>query len=320
MDNRKFAAGASATPPVAPVSPSVGHPQSGDPGSGTQATKLGAYWYYQLGEEVRRVITDAGLVPDHANLAQLSAAVQLMIAGGGAYPFAALPFPTIDTSTNQIAVTSSAVAGQGGAVSVPAGVYFSLGESVSSNTGRLRSFQTAAWVSGNLAVSSTYYLRVKVVGGALVFYTQKGADTDAIPAGLVGVVDGASGGGFDSTVLDMLVAKVVTGSAGTVPTVTALANKAFLSFSSLYQTTCTADGVGTFSLVYNPTLNWARTPKVTASIGYDITAVTSGSALDRCYISSQVVSRYALNFTGYFDIFTSVSGSVLGNINVLGVA
>lgn len=318
--DRAFASGSSGSAPSVPARPSIGYPTAGNPGAGTPATKPGPYWYHMITEELRKVITDAGLTPDHTNLAQLSAAVQAMASAGSIYPFAALPFPTIDTSTNQLAVTSAAVAGQGGTVSIPSGVYVSLGEAVNANTGRLRSYQTSAWTSGNLAVSSTYFLRAKVVGGALTFYTQKGTDSDAVPGSLVGTVDGASGGGFDSTCLDMLVAKVVTGVAGTVPTVTALANKAFLSFSSLYQTTCASDGLGIFSLTYNPTLNWARTPKVTASIGYDITNITTASALDRCYIATQTVSRYSLNFIVYYDIFTSVAGSVVGNINVLGVA
>lgn len=83
MDNRKFASGASATPPSPPASPSVGFPTSGNPGTGTPATSPGDYWYHQVGEEMRSVITAAGLTPDNTNLGQLAQAIQQLIAAGG---------------------------------------------------------------------------------------------------------------------------------------------------------------------------------------------------------------------------------------------
>lgn len=74
--DRVFASGASATPPSAPGSPSSGYATAGNPGTGTPATKPGPYWYHMVTEEIRKVITDAGLTPDHTNVAQLSQAVQ----------------------------------------------------------------------------------------------------------------------------------------------------------------------------------------------------------------------------------------------------
>lgn len=189
------------------------------------------------------------------------------------FPFAALPFPTIATSTNRLTLTPAAVAGQGGTVSVPAGVNIALCEAVTGSTGRKRAFVTPAWTSGNLAINSTYFLRAQVIAGALTFYTQNGTDTDATPGTLVGTVDGASGGGFDSTCLDMLVAKVVTGTAGTTPTVTALANAEYLYARSAEMTVSAVAGpntAGTLSTATGAeswvnlrfeTLNWGRKPK-----------------------------------------------------------
>lgn len=77
--DRVFASGASETPPSVPTSPSSGYPSKGNAGAGTPATKLGEYWYYMITEELRKVITDAGMTPDHANLTQLSAAIQQLI-------------------------------------------------------------------------------------------------------------------------------------------------------------------------------------------------------------------------------------------------
>lgn len=79
MDNRVWAAGASGTPPSAPASPSAGYPTSGNPSLAIEPTKGGAYWFHQLGEEMRAVLTAAGITPDHTNLAQLPEAIRRLI-------------------------------------------------------------------------------------------------------------------------------------------------------------------------------------------------------------------------------------------------
>jgi len=71
MDNRKFQSAASATPPSAPGSPSSGYPTNGNPGTGTPATLPGEFWFHKVGEEIRTVITNAGLTPSDADLTQL---------------------------------------------------------------------------------------------------------------------------------------------------------------------------------------------------------------------------------------------------------
>ena len=76
MDNRKFQSAASATPPSAPGSPSSGYPTNGNPGTGTPATLPGEYWFHKVGEELRTVITDAGITPSDADLGQLSRAIK----------------------------------------------------------------------------------------------------------------------------------------------------------------------------------------------------------------------------------------------------
>ena len=82
MEPRKYQSGASATPPSAPVSPSTGYPTEGDALTATPATIPGPYWFYQLGEELRNVLVQAGITPDHADLTQLADAVQALAANG----------------------------------------------------------------------------------------------------------------------------------------------------------------------------------------------------------------------------------------------
>lgn len=80
--DRVYASGATGSAPSAPASPSTGYPTAGNPGSGTPATKPGPYWFHMITEELRKVITDAGLTPDHTNVTQLKAALDLLYGGG----------------------------------------------------------------------------------------------------------------------------------------------------------------------------------------------------------------------------------------------
>jgi len=90
MDNRNWKSGASGTPPTAPVSPSAGYPQPGDPAGPTPATKPGAFWYHKIGEELRAVQVDGGITPDDTSpLTQVRDAIRAMIAasiGSAALP------------------------------------------------------------------------------------------------------------------------------------------------------------------------------------------------------------------------------------------
>ena len=81
MDNRKWQVAAVATPPAVEASPSNGVPTDGDPASAIPATKPGAAWFNQIGEELRNVIVGAGLTPSDSNLTQLQLAIQAMIDG-----------------------------------------------------------------------------------------------------------------------------------------------------------------------------------------------------------------------------------------------
>lgn len=80
--DRVFSSGAAAGTPAAPATPSTGYPMGGNPQTGTLATKVGAYWFYQITEELRGVIVAAGITPDHTNVTQLAAAIQTLIQAG----------------------------------------------------------------------------------------------------------------------------------------------------------------------------------------------------------------------------------------------
>lgn len=78
--DRSYLSGAAGTPPAAPAAPSVGYPQSANPGLGIPATKPGKYWYYMITEELRAVIAAAGITPDMEDVSQLSQAIAELVA------------------------------------------------------------------------------------------------------------------------------------------------------------------------------------------------------------------------------------------------
>lgn len=78
--DRHLEAAYSASPPSAPAA-SPGYPTNGNPQTATPATEPGEWWFHMLTEEIRNVITGAGLTPDHTVLNQLTLAIQSMIVG-----------------------------------------------------------------------------------------------------------------------------------------------------------------------------------------------------------------------------------------------
>ncbi|MEN2426901.1 phage tail protein [Chromobacterium vaccinii] len=192
-----------------------------------------------------------------------------------ALPLAALPLPVVSTAdSNRVAVAATAVAGQGGTVSVPAGVPLSLAqEVVAGQSGRMRTFVTAAWTSPALQPSTEYYLRGQVIGGALSLYVQRGALSDARPDSLKGSPSSAGGGGFFSTALDICLARIVTGAAGSAPTVQRVINRGQDAWSA------TMNGNG---VVYLPLDPFAKTGRISTGIvtphATAISSVIHGSA------------------------------------------
>jgi hypothetical protein len=269
MDLSQYRSNAALVPPTAPASPSTGYPTPGDPATGTPATRPGAYWHYQLQAELAAVLADAGLSPSAATLTQLRDTLRAL---SPTLLRAALTWPTVGTADYRLTVTPAAVSGQGGKVTVASGTPIGLAlPTGNGSTGRTLLVNTPAFDSGNLLASSTYYLRGQIAGGALALYVQRGTDADAEPASGLGTPGGASGGGFDSTVFDVLLGKVVTSTSGTTPTVTALANAARLTASGSWEDVNTPVGGTTRTL----TLNWGRAPMMAAVVSFGTAAHVS---------------------------------------------
>ena len=112
--DRAYLANAIGTPPTAPVSPSIGFPTKGNPATPTPATLPGEWWYHMVTEEMRKVITDAGITPDQTILTQLSQAIQVQIANGNHGRLINLQiFDTVGTTTYNASAGTNSVIVQG---------------------------------------------------------------------------------------------------------------------------------------------------------------------------------------------------------------
>ncbi|CAI8713450.1 phage tail protein [Pseudomonas brassicacearum] len=228
-----------------------------NPLTGTPGSLIPAAWGNGVTQEIVNVIKAGDLTPDETQNDQLLEAIQSVTAKGWnqdiALPIAALPLPTIATADARLAVTPTALSTSGGRVSIPAGVYISIGqEVVSGRLGRSRTYVTTAWSSADLLPSASYFLRAQVIGGALTFYMQRGSLYDLSPESLKGTVNGASGGGFASTPLDMCLAWVMTGAPGSLPTIRTIYNRAQLTWTQ------TVNGTGVVYLPLDPHARAAR--------------------------------------------------------------
>lgn len=256
---------------------------------GTPGSLIPADWGNGVTQEILNVIKAADLTPDEKKYDQLLQAIQSVTAKGWnqdlALPLAALPLPTVATADARLPVSPAATSTSGGRVSIAAGTFISLGqEVVAGQLGRSRTFVTAAWSSADLLPSSHYFLRAQVVAGVLTFYTQRGGIHDVVPDSLKGMVNGAAGGGFQSTPLDMCLAWVITGAPGSVPVVRTLYNRARLTWTQ------TVNGTGAIFLPLDPHARAARlvagnpTPSSTAvtSVAFPSTGWAGGNY---CFLS-----------------------------------
>ncbi|WP_458128330.1 phage tail protein [Pseudomonas sp. Z2-11] len=222
-----------------------------NPLTGTPGSLIPADWGNGVTQEIVNVIKAGDLTPDETRSDQLLAAIRTVTAKGWnqdfALPIAALPLPTIATADSRLAVTPAALSTSGGRVSIPAGVYVSIGqEVVAGRLGRTRTYVTTAWSSADLLPSASYFLRAQIVGDALTFYVQRGSLYDLAPESLKGTINGAAGGGFPSTPLDMCLAWVVTGTPGSLPMIRTIYNRARLTWTQ------TLNGTGVVYLPLDP--------------------------------------------------------------------
>lgn len=168
-------------------------------------------------------------------------------ATAGETVISSMPNPAIEAAYGQMSLTPNAVGGSGGSVTIPAGVYFNLGKEIIAATTAIPTIcVTTAFTSPNLSASTSYFLRAQYINGTLTFYVQQGLLTDAIPSSKKGTPNAVTGGGFQSTPIDICIAQILTGANGTVPTVRRIVNSANTIFTNIL------NGSGTLYLPIDP--------------------------------------------------------------------
>lgn len=78
MDSRYLSADASASIPSPDNALAQGFPTEGNTDLGVLATRIGAWWFYQIGEEIRNCIIAAGITPDKTKVNQLAQAIRIL--------------------------------------------------------------------------------------------------------------------------------------------------------------------------------------------------------------------------------------------------
>jgi hypothetical protein len=268
-------------------------------------------WLFQqvYGEMGDVIVNLGGLSPDAADMTQLRQSIMAHVVDAMSAPIATLDYPTIATADNRLSIGATASTA-GGVVSLAGGETITLAKALSATHGVMRTWTMPAFTSDDLVPASTYYLRATVVAGSVVVYMQRGTDGDTIPATLVGTPGADADGGFDTTRLDMLIARVVTGTAGVVPTVTALANasRLYASFGrteARYTTTTFSSGGAT------TTLNWARMWRG----AFQDTYVAPTSYFESLIKQSLWGSRYTASGVAYGYWFASGTSSSNGEVD-----
>ena len=278
----------------------------GDPSTGTP---IGAVWLNGIMQQIRRAIRGMGIAEDNADDDMLLKAIQK--SGTGYIPYsearARVPlYPhvagdgllTVNGSTGQVAVAA-------GQDFIHRGVWLVQTDSYAVG---LRTFATLA--------SKTYHLRWDPTNG---FRLRDLADVAYNPTSAL-----ESHAAFDSSYDDMLIARIVT-SAGNVPTITPLANKAFLAadlldtFSGLsggasapvigataagFIYFYTGDTAG-YATHYFGGLNWARTPRHISVVNHILVQNSSSppGALEggANVVNHRAVTRYGAVIGQYSD-------------------
>lgn len=247
--------------------------------------------------EVRGLVELATPAEAAAGTDALRAITPAGLAGAADLPHEALPLPTIATSDHRVAVTPAA-ASAGGTVSISGGERIALAEARGAGMGRMRAWTLPPYQSPDLDADTMYYLRMQISGGVPVIYLTQGADDDPVPGGLRGLPGADAGGGFDSTALDMLLARVITGAAGTTPVVTALAN-AWRLWAAATGEVVVSNTVLSWVRLCSGSLHWGRRPAMLsvglagASVnGDEMTTPGGGQAVQKVAVRPGAWSRY----------------------------
>jgi hypothetical protein len=181
--DRAFESGASATPPTAPGTPSIGFATDGNPSTGVPATLPGEWWFHAVTEELRNLIGAAGLAPNYAAVNQVAADVTKLILDRGY-----LPKDGSEPMTGALIIDLPGVLGN---AANDAGVLTFFRQDLSDGSIVTLRGEVARLVAGTSPAGVEMRLIAQIQGGALLSYLRLGAGRAALDVGGVEMaVDG----------------------------------------------------------------------------------------------------------------------------------
>ncbi len=256
--------------------------------------------------EILKVITEAGLTPDHEDLTQLWQALQLLY-GQATTNYLNLPvYPEGLTADGKLAVNNNG----GGVLELAPAQEFVWRGWVKIDTDDVATAHKQVTTVAN----KTYHARWSPPG--------YGAATPAAtyPHGLVVLEDLADAGynptsaaeddaAFDTTYDDMLIA-VVTTDGSNVPTIKSVVNKQRLeSTTVLTDSSLTNDGANSANTTWTVTQDWARTPQaIAAPYTWEYDASAGNDADMDC--KAQAITRYSVDVYMKRDFATDLGATL----------
>jgi hypothetical protein len=164
--DRAWKSGASVTPPVHTELTAGNYPTVGNPGTGTAATKPGAYWYHMVTEELRGVIAAAGLTPDKSDVTQLLTALKTfgLLGGVGGGGIGQLKFPAVQNPSSDSNTLDDFE--RGSWLPIIGGAGGTSGQTYGSQIGRYLKIGRFVWASGfaTLTAKGTITGNVQIQG------------------------------------------------------------------------------------------------------------------------------------------------------------
>lgn len=285
---------------------------NGNPAVGQRGSVIDARAIDHAQTEIVNAITRLGLTPDANNLEQLGLAIQNAIdaatGGGSADGYvtvesarARLPiFPEVLTADGRLTITSPS---SGTVLVAPTGILRHRGifdVNMSDIAEVNRTFSVLPSRVAHLRWSPSAGLSLRYLDDPLYNASSSSEASDR----------------FDSSYDDVLLARIITNSSA-VPAITSLVNKHNLMTLGIQGKTVTRTTTANFGLYVVPfdpiVLNWARTPKYTASAsrnGYgsaltkipeEVALQFTGSFTDETGTAAASVDRYSMNIVGTVD-------------------
>jgi len=291
-------AGGSATPPTAPAAPADKYYTSGNPGGGVPATKPGPWLFHMLTEEIRAVVVEGGLTPDHTNLTQLRDAIKNISANGDFKPSVRI------ASTSNIASLSGLAAIDG--ITPIAGDRILLKNQSTASQNGIYLAASGAWTRAIDADTGA-----ELNAGAVVYVEEGTANgktnwqlttTGAVTIGTTGLTFSATSFLPTGTIIEFA---GTTAPAGYLNCPTSLTNISRTTYAALFAAIGTTWGAGDGSTTFG--LPWFPADYVAVQANANVGSSTVGAVIGHVHSYNNAATRNDITAAG--GSATAVAGA-----------